>query len=418
MKKFTCVVALAGACVVMAMAQSPRVTKLENPLNAPVLKGIEAEMPVLQKNVMASTPAAKFDFVKENQKRMMRKPAQVATLAAPVALPATEASEIGFIANWNEVEGANYYEVDVYRTYTTVDPSLYYALYEDFYFIEGSDQKVSSWLNGYLYRSDWRLIGGKFGDQSIIFPKASSAEELSELDTPSLDLSGSTGPVYFGISLEGNVGDKIYVGYFYVDEAGEEQVAGLGPLTLEETTLSGVYGVQDLPVSEQSGFFLYTQAGNTGDLKLSLFMVMQEFEAGTQFTGFHDYYMTPGTSAPIFTMEKDVKTEGVTDKFMYGVFALDADMSTGEINASSEMSNVIVVGEESAVEGLTAGNNKIFVHDNLHVVLEKPATVDVYNMAGVRVMSVEGVEGDNEIALPASGAYVVKAGNTVAKVMK
>ena len=82
------------------------------------------------------------------------------------------------------------------------------------------------------------------------------------------------------------------------------------------------------------------------------------------------------------------------------------------------MSNVIVVGEESAVEGLTAGNDKIFVHGNLHVVLEKPATVDIYNMAGVRVMSVEGVEGDNEIALPASGAYIVKAGNTVAKVMK
>lgn len=417
MKKFTFVVALAGACVGMAMAQSPKVAKLENPLNSSRLEKVDMEMPLLQKSVTTLRPAVKFDFVKENQRRMMRKPAQVAAMTAPEALPATDVNDIGFVANWNEAEDANYYEVDVYRTYTTVDSALYCALYEDFYFVKESAEEYTNWLDGYTYRYNWLLIGGKLGDQSIIFPQTSSGGS-SELDTPDLDLSGGTGSVYFGISLEGNVGDQLFLGYFYADEAGEEQVLGLGALPLEETTLSGVYGVQDLPVSEQSGFFLYTKGTNTGDLKLTSFMVMQEFEAGTQFMGLHDYCLTPGTSAPIFTMEKDVETEGVTDEFMYGVFALDVNMETEEILENSEMSNVIVVGEELAVEGLTAGNDKIFVHDNLHVVLEKPATVDIYNMAGVRVMSVEGVEGDNEIALPASGAYIVKAGNTVAKVMK
>ena len=417
MKRFTFVVALAGACVGMAMAQSPKVAKLENLSNVSVLK-IDKEMPELQKkNVKALRPAEKFDFVKENQKRIMRKPAQVTAMTAPEALPATNVYDIGFVANWNEAEGANYYEVDVYRTYTTVEPSIYCALYEDFYFVEESAEEYTNWLDGYTYRYNWPLIGGKLGNQSIIFPKTSS-QGVTELDTPSLDLTGGTSTVYLGISLEGNVGDKIYLGYIYVDEAGEEQIATLGNLPLSETTLNGTITLPDLPVSTSSAFALYTMGDNTGDLKLSSFMVMQEFEAGTQFVGFHDYYTTPGTSASFFTMEKDVETEGVTDEFMYGVFALDVNMETGEILENSEMSNVIVVGEESAVEGLTAGNDKIFVHDNLHVVLEKPATVDVYNMAGVRVMSVEGVEGDNEIALPASGAYIVKAGNTVAKVMK
>ena len=124
MKKFTFVVALAGACVGMAMAQSPKVAKLENLSNVSVLK-IDKEMPELQKkNVKALRPAEKFDFVKENQKRIMRKPAQVTAMTAPEALPATNVYDIGVVANWNEAEGANYYEVDVYRTYTTVEPSI------------------------------------------------------------------------------------------------------------------------------------------------------------------------------------------------------------------------------------------------------------------------------------------------------
>ena len=425
MKRFTFVVALAGACVGMAMAQSPRVTKLENPLNAPVLKGIEAEMPVLQKNVTALTPAAKFDFVKENQKRMMRKPAQVATLSAPVALPATEASEIGFIANWNEVEGANYYEVDVYRTYQTSLDTIYNVLYEDFYLTEPST--TGSYYNNYLwenaYRWNWGLIDGQLGDQCVLLPN--DVEAGSELDTPELDLSmggtDETGTIYLTLWVEGTVGDMFGVGYFYYDTESESYMTNtLGSIELEEASMARTYAFQEMPLSQAAGFFLYTMAsiGNASDVKIKAVMVSQPVTAGSEFTTFYNFYQTQETSSLVFTMEKGTETEGITDEFMYGVFALDVNMSTGEINDSSEMSNLIVVGEESAVEGLTAGNDKIFVHDNLHVVLEKPATVDVYNMAGVRVMSVEGVEGDNEIALPASGAYVVKAGNTVAKVMK
>lgn len=111
-------------------------------------------------------------------------------------------------------------------------------------------------------------------------------------------------------------------------------------------------------------------------------------------------------------------SEGVTDNFFYGVFALNVNMATGQVTDASNISNLIDVDGQSGVEGVQVSNDKIFVHDNLHVVLERPATIAVYNMAGVLVMSVEGVEGENEIALPAAGAYIVKAGNTVAKVMK
>ena len=355
----------------------------------------------------------------------MRKPAQVATLSAPVALPATEASEIGFVANWNEVEGANYYEVDVYRAYQTSRDTIYDVLYENFYLTEPST--TGSYYNNYLwenaYRWNWGLINGQLGNQCVLLPN--DVEAGSELDTPELDLSmggtDETGTISLTLWVEGTVGDMFGIGYFYYDaELDDYKTEVLGGVELDEALIARIYTFEDMPLSQAAGFFFYTMAdiGNASDVKIRTVKVSQPVAAGSEFTTFYNYYQTQGTSSLVFTMEKDVNIEGVTDEFMYVVYALDVNMETGVINDSSEMSNVIVVGEESAVEGLTAGNDKIFVHDNLHVVLEKPATVDIYNMAGVRVMSVEGVEGDNEIALPASGAYIVKAGNTVAKVMK
>ena len=298
-------------------------------------------------------------------------------------------------------------------------------MYEDFYLTEPST--TGSYYNNYLwenaYRWNWGLFDGQLGDQCILLPN--DVEAGSELDTPELDLSmggtDETGTISLTLWVEGTVGDMFGIGYFYYDAESEDyKTEVLGGIELEEASMARIYTFEGMPLSQAAGFFLYTMAsmGNTSDVKIKIVMVSQPVAAGSEFTTFYNFYQTQETSSLVFTMEKGTETEGITDEFMYGVFALDVNMSTGEINDSSEMSNLIVVGEESAVEGLTAGNDKIFVHDNLHVVLEKPATVDIYNMAGVRVMSVEGVEGDNEIALPASGAYIVKAGNTVAKVMK
>lgn len=153
-------------------------------------------------------------------------------------------------------------------------------------------------------------------------------------------------------------------------------------------------------------------------MKLKTFLVSRDLTAGTEFMEVYDYRRTPETSATFFTIEKDIETEGVVDEFAYAVIALDVNMQTGNVNDNSDPSEIIFVGESSAVEGLKASREKIFIHDKLHVVLDKPETVSVYNMAGVLVASYEGGEGDNEFSLSASGVYIVKAGNTIAKVMK
>lgn len=416
MKKFTFVLAATALCVNVGFARTFEPMNRLTPVKQVAIEKIEKSS---LSRTLPGTVETKFDFVRENQKRVAKKPAQVAALTAPEALPATNVTASYFVANWNAVSGANYYEVDTYRTFTTAADSVEYcALYEDFYFAEASDESITNYLNGSTYRSQWVLIDGKLGDQSVILPAA--AAEGCELDTPPLDLTagGETGNIHFSLSLEGNTGDKVYIGYYY-DENGESKAYALGALTLDDGGLEGSYSVPDLPLTEESGLFLYTKASeNTGDIKVNGFVVSQTLAPGLEFTAFHDYATTTGTSAQVFTMERDVMSEGVTDNFFYGVFALNVNMATGQVTDASNISNLIDVDGQSGVEGVQVSNDKIFVHDNLHVVLERPATIAVYNMAGVLVMSVEGVEGENEIALPAAGAYIVKAGNTVAKVMK
>lgn len=314
---------------------------------------------------------------------------------------------------------------DVYRSYKTSVDTIYYSLVEDFYFTEPSTESYVDYLWDNAYRWNWGLLGGELGDRCILLPNDVAGG--AELDTPELDLAldgtAETGTIILTLVMDAAVGDRVGLGYFYYDEAAKkEKVLELGFIEFDTESMAKMYFLEDMPLSTSAGFFLYTHpsAENAGDVKIQTVMVSQPVNAGTEFVAFYNYYQTPGTSTGVLTLERESGSAEVTDDFMYGVYALDVDMSTGSILDGSDMSNMIVVEleEESAVEGVKANNDKIFVHDNLHVVLEAPATVYVYNMAGVLIESVQGVEGDNEIVLPAAGAYVVKAGNTVTKVMK
>lgn len=421
MKKFTFVVALTGVCVGAAMAQAPRSVEIPALTN---VKMVKVENTSTWKNkVSVEKPITRFDFVKENQKPIMRKPAQTSALPVPVALPASEVTDAYFKANWEPVSGVDGYMPEVYRHFKTSVDVGYCALYEDFPGTQASDQTVSGYIDRYTYRRDWALNGGKLGDQSVIFPKDA---EAAALYTPFVDLShgDGTGALYLGLNMSGTVGDSIAVvfGCYNYDTQKTETLGG-AQLTVVQEGLY-YYGFEGVPLDKSDSFIFsivtFSDFGNKSDITLKKVVVVLPVKAGSDFKVLHDYHTVSSnaTSAYFYTAEKDPETEGVSDTFSYGVYSFIVTADGSYIEDQSDMSNEIIVGESSAVEGIQASNDKIFVHDNLHVVLEKPATITVYNMAGVLVMSVEGVEGENEIALPAAGAYIVKAGNTVAKVMK
>lgn len=417
MKKFTFVLAATALCVNVGFAHTLKsLNRSEITPSQLTLKKVEA--PFLVKDVKRQNAASHFDFVKVNQ----RSTAQVATLTAPEALPATNVTENSFTANWNEVSGANYYQVEVYRNFKTETDLPYYVLYEDFAGMTANPTPYTGYLDDYCYRWDWYLLDGELGDQAVVFPQ--DVADGSMLYSPYCNLEAggngaSTTTIYMGITAEGIVGDSLSIGFCYIDELTNQEMAySVGKVAFTESEMSGIYQIGGFPLYEREGFMLFTTGQNTGDVKIKSFVVLQPVAAGSDFTVLHDYRSIPGTSASFILPERDVETAGVTDDFFYGVYAMTVDLQQQEITDVSQISNLIDVTGSSAVEGVQVSHDKIFVHDNLHVVLEKPATVNVYNMAGVLVMSVDGVEGENEIALPASGVYIVKAGNTVAKVMK
>ena len=194
----------------------------------------KVDMLMMNRAISKPASALKFDFVKENRKRLMKKDAQIAALTAPEALPATNVSNVGFVANWNTVSSANYYEVDVVRIFSTTEDAEYLSLYEDFQLMQEYPSEVSGYLDGFTYRWDWYLIGGKLADRSIVFPQTSSKEQ-TQLQTPEMNFSSENAndTLYFGIIAEGAVGDKIGIGYYYTDAEGNDKSLALGAISIE-----------------------------------------------------------------------------------------------------------------------------------------------------------------------------------------
>ena len=109
--------AFAALSVSAGLARSPFV--LSDAVPAECMSMEKVDMPMMNRAISKPASALKFDFVKENRKHLMKKDAQIAALTAPEALPATNVSDVGFVANWNTVSGANYYSVQTYRHFTT-----------------------------------------------------------------------------------------------------------------------------------------------------------------------------------------------------------------------------------------------------------------------------------------------------------
>ena len=89
--------AFAALSVSAGLARSPFV--LSDAVPAECMSMEKVDMPMMNRAISKPASALKFDFVKENRKHLMKKDAQIAALTAPEALPATNVSDVGFVAN-------------------------------------------------------------------------------------------------------------------------------------------------------------------------------------------------------------------------------------------------------------------------------------------------------------------------------
>ncbi len=401
MRKSTLLLASALCVMNLGFAQN------EIPVQLKSLDEIKVEKMSVQR------PLQQFNFLKASE-GLLKAPAQTTALSTPVAKEATEVDEYGFTANWNAVDGADAYYLQVNRFLeTTTDAATILHLYEDFRLttpgvVGDADNGALLFYEGQTMR-DWMLYDGQTAEGAV------EINQAGQLYTPLFDLSNeaveATTTIY--VDFVGTAGDQVDIGIVYVQN---NQLYGgsvlQNPLTLGETgEIAGTLTFNSNPTYDQIGFYFETVNTNQAPVALKKFYCCQDMAAGKEWEMFFTAIETTATSQKVYTIEFDEDTPGVTEEFYYGVLAYN---STEE----SAFSNVIVVGGDAAIEDVVVSNDKVFVSDNLHVVLEAPAQVSVYNMTGALVGSYQGVEGDNEIALPASGVYVVKAGNTVVKVVK
>ncbi len=370
----------------------------------------------------------RFDFLKANEV-LMKAPTATTALSAPVATEATEVSKGSFIANWNAVAGANVYILQVGRRVKTSNEEVQIRhLYEDFRLTKPGYKADTEEI--YLYdvgqtMRDWILLGGETAEYTEfdenenkdVVKGAIKLNSEGELHTPVLDFScpAKEGSIIFGVKASAQPGDQLEVYYYYSNNGEiETQMAQLFEFGATGSINKGLTFVENF-TNKELCFMLRAAAGNKGPVIIKRINCRLTVEANQEIDVVYSSVPTENTSAKIYTAEYLDKS-GVVDEYYYSVGAYA--VVGNEITDVSDFSNVIIANNSTAIDEIVVSSDKIYVSDNLHVVLDAPAQVSVYNMTGALVGSCQGVEGDNEISLPASGVYVVKAGNKVVKVVK
>ena len=111
-------------------------------------------------------------------------------MAAPNVLPATDITSGSFVSNWERLDGASYYNVELYKV-TEVSPGEGDAvaiLTEDFMGCIKSNTDVSATINEYTMSDGWS--GERiFSEGGVLRIGASSA--AGYLKTPVMDFAGN-----------------------------------------------------------------------------------------------------------------------------------------------------------------------------------------------------------------------------------
>ncbi len=360
---------------------------------------------------VAQTP---FNFLKASDS-WMKASAQATTLSTPVATPATNVQKNQFTANWNAVDGADGYVVYVGRTFeTTSAKATMYQLYESFVNTKAGstatgDAPLFLMNEGHTFR-DWTLYNGATQDEYV------ELNAGGQLYTPNMDFSGGSDAISIGLSFRGEPGDVLSVGYYYISSDENTYTEPLKTITLDDTGLwSNRFGYSTAITDSQAGFYFVASETNQGEIEIGFVDCLRSIPSYQSLDEAFAIGETTGTSLLFHTQEYDNGSTGVTEQFYYMVVAYENVFFSVE---PSGYSNTIIVGDNSAVEGVRINDSKIFVSDDLHVVLDAPEQVLIYNVSGTLIASYQGVAGENLFTLPAPGVYVVKAGKTITKVLK
>ena len=318
-----------------------------------------------------------------------------ATLAAPTANNATGVTKTGFTASWTPVTGATTYEVNVY-TKTTGTTTL---LSEDFSKFtagqpngsaDGTD--ISTTLDTYTSVPGW--TGSKVY-QAGGTTKVGASSTLGYLVTPALDLSSGTITLSFkAMAWSGDATDlKIYL-----DDVLAYTQTGLNntdyTLNSYTTTLTGGTATSKIKFegkqASKGRFFLDDVIVTT------------------------DVTKAPVTGSP-FMVSAPTTSQAVTGLSNLNTYYYTVTAKNGTY--SSPVSNETTVGLLSRVANPNEQLNLWSVGNKVYFRAAAGEAVELFNVAGQKIVSRIATDGINEITVSSRGIVFVKAGNRTGKVL-
>ena len=328
-----------------------------------------------------------------------------ATLAKPTVNTASNIGKTALTLNWNAVTGATSYEVNVYTktTGTVTATDLFISEYVEgssnnkaleIFNGTGADVDLSQYslkkqTNGAGEYKDEKSLSGTLanGDVYVIANSSASDAIKAKADLTENLITAFNGNDAIGLFKNGTQIDE--VGVFNQPADWGKDVT----LVRKSTVTS-----PKVPYDANDWNSLATDyIDNLGSHTMDGFGTINNPVSGSPFT----------------TTETSLQVSGLTAATTY-YYTVTAKNGTYVSPASDEASASTLGTATSnvSVQGIFARNGKVIV--------TAPAageSIEIFNAVGQRLVSTLSTAGENEIAVPAKGILLVKAGSQVTKVM-
>ena len=339
------------------------------------------------------------------------------TIEAPVAKEATEVTANSFVANWSESKSATHYQVTAYKEHTALTAGEYAVANADLSNTESTgtlDMPESLWqaytLPAESGAFDWYISMVAVMDGAIGLDNAYAALfGASFMYSPLFDLTPFGNKASFDITLASADATGAIIALAYVDE--DNYLQEIESFEVPVSSTMTKQHVEFTKGGEDVCVLVYAVDGTY--LMFQDFKLTVDMPKDSKIELPYNRSLTEGELS--YKFENVVVEDG--DRIGYDVIAA---MLTDTDQFVSEPSNRIWVNLSGSVEGLKMQEAPVVYMNGNELNVENPnaAEVTVYNMAGVKVFSDNSGEAVVRTQLDMRGAYIVKVGNAVVKVMR
>ena len=349
----------------------------------------------------------------------------VTDMEPPVATEATEVSKDGFRANWTSVENATLYELRVRSEYKIPQSGTFVIADENFDNINVGTIENPIYNNN-IYRfdqytkyPDWAGLYSFIADGMIGLSSYYQTPEynMSTIMTPYYKVStANPGKIKINLSamaVDCSPGTRLQVILYDVDPVTEYITAN----SVQYVEINEEMTSYELELGESNYYTIYISfmepEGEQGVFDMVFvddIKITQELEAGTVLTKTYKRYTSYNNGFYVETPDSPQE-----ENFSYSVVSINGGVL---FYYYSDWSNTIYVDTNTGIgNAVTADGTTITATaGQINISTAEACTVSVFDMSGRTVRQLGTVEGSTSFPIE-PGAYIVKCGETVRKVL-